>query len=60
MYQKILYADLVFPETLSPDAKDLIGKLLDRDPKQRLGHGPEDAEPIKGTASPPDGWMTQS
>lgn len=47
MYQKILYADLVFPETLSPDAKDLIGKLLNRDPKLRLGYGPEDAKPIR-------------
>ena len=32
---------------MPPDALDLIVKLLDRDPKTRLGAGPGDAEEIK-------------
>jgi RAC serine/threonine-protein kinase len=36
MYEKILYAPLEIPDTFSDDAKDLISKLLDRDPNLRL------------------------
>ena len=32
---------------MSDDALDLIVKLLNRDPKQRLGSGPGDSEEIK-------------
>jgi len=32
---------------MSSDALDLIVKLLNRDPKQRLGSGPGDSEEIK-------------
>lgn len=35
------------PSDMSSDALDLIVKLLNRDPKKRLGAGPEDAEEIK-------------
>eukprot|EP01083_Nonionella_stella_P149537 475134_1 len=47
MYRKILEGPLLFPPILSSDCKDLITKLLCRDPKQRLGAGPEDVEQIK-------------
>eukprot|EP01083_Nonionella_stella_P149538 475135_1 len=47
MCRKILEAQLLFPPNLSSDCKDLITKLLCRDPKQRLGAGPEDVEQIK-------------
>jgi len=36
MYEKILYAPLQIPDIFSNDAKDLISKLLERDPNQRL------------------------
>eukprot|EP01083_Nonionella_stella_P149536 475133_1 len=47
MYRKISEDPLLFPPNLSSDCKDLITKLLCRDPKQRLGAGPEDVEQIK-------------
>lgn len=47
MYRKILYGDVVFPEGISPKGRDIISKLLTRDPKNRLGAGPNDAEDIK-------------
>lgn len=37
MYRKILTNPLKFPENFDKDAKDLLIKLLSRDPKQRLG-----------------------
>ena len=44
MYNKILYQDITFPTNdnikLSPDAKDLLTKLLERDVESRLGSGP--------------------
>jgi len=36
MYEKILYSPLEIPDTFSDDAKDIIQKLLDRDPTKRL------------------------
>lgn len=47
MYRSILRDDVVFPEEASPDAIDLITKLLDKDPETRLGSGPKDWEEIK-------------
>jgi serine/threonine protein kinase len=49
MYDKILHDRLVFPSSVSvpPDAKDLLEKLLVRDPKKRLGTGEADAVPIR-------------
>lgn len=40
MYKKILEDPLIFPNDMDSITKDLIGKLLNRDPLQRLGfHG---------------------
>ncbi len=41
---------VVFPDFISPDAKDLISQLLVVKPKKRLGYGPDGAEKIKGHA----------
>ncbi|KAI1293815.1 Ribosomal protein S6 kinase beta-1 [Halotydeus destructor] len=45
--EKILKCKLNLPPYISPDAKDLLRKLLKRQAPQRLGAGPGDAEPIK-------------
>ncbi|KAH7926505.1 kinase-like protein [Leucogyrophana mollusca] len=39
-WQKIKSLDYSFPDGFDPDAKDLVQKLLARDPLQRLGAGP--------------------
>ncbi|XP_074105659.1 ribosomal protein S6 kinase beta-1 [Cotesia typhae] len=44
--EKILKGKLALPQYLTPDARDLIRKLLKRQVPQRLGSGPEDAEQI--------------
>ncbi|XP_057322716.1 ribosomal protein S6 kinase beta-1-like [Microplitis mediator] len=44
--EKILKGKLALPQYLTPDARDLIRKLLKRQVAQRLGSGPEDAEQI--------------
>jgi len=36
MYAMIMAAQLVTPETMSPEAKDLLKRLLERDPEKRL------------------------
>jgi tRNA A-37 threonylcarbamoyl transferase component Bud32 len=36
MYTKIMTAELQFPDYLSEEAKDLLSKLLERDPNKRL------------------------
>ncbi|KAF1318740.1 Agc/rsk/rsk-unclassified protein kinase, partial [Globisporangium splendens] len=40
LFHNILRGHLVIPDHLSPNARDLIQRLLHRDPKQRLGSGP--------------------
>jgi len=45
--EKILKGKLNLPPYLTPDARDLIRKLLKRSICQRLGNGPADADPIK-------------
>lgn len=40
LFHNILRGHLVIPDYLSPNARDLIQRLLHRDPKQRLGSGP--------------------
>ncbi|KAJ3211351.1 hypothetical protein HDU67_004585 [Dinochytrium kinnereticum] len=45
MYKKILKDEITFPEEVGPAAKDLLKKLLNRDPSQRLGS--KNAEEIK-------------
>eukprot|EP00543_Licmophora_paradoxa_P010416 CAMPEP_0202478042 /NCGR_PEP_ID=MMETSP1360-20130828/94251_1 /ASSEMBLY_ACC=CAM_ASM_000848 /TAXON_ID=515479 /ORGANISM="Licmophora paradoxa, Strain CCMP2313" /LENGTH=653 /DNA_ID=CAMNT_0049105303 /DNA_START=318 /DNA_END=2279 /DNA_ORIENTATION=+ len=47
LFQKIRNGDLNYPPSLSRQAKTILRGLLTRDPKQRLGSGPEDAEDIK-------------
>lgn len=37
MYQKILHDPLVFGDEISPQARSILTKLLDRDPTRRLG-----------------------
>lgn len=37
MYRKILSDPLRFPENMGSEARDLLSKLLDRDPAKRLG-----------------------
>ncbi|ODV85848.1 hypothetical protein CANARDRAFT_27930 [[Candida] arabinofermentans NRRL YB-2248] len=38
MYRKILNDPLVFPQDIDTNTKDIITRLLDRDPKKRLGY----------------------
>lgn len=45
--EKILKGKLNLPPYLTPDARDLIKKLLKRQISQRLGSGIADADPIK-------------
>lgn len=47
MYRMIVTQDVDFPAYISPVAKDLISKLLTKDPEKRLGNGPSDSEEIK-------------
>jgi len=47
MFEKIMKAELNFPSFLSESAKDLLRRLLVRDPKKRLGSGEADAAEIK-------------
>ncbi|XP_057200399.1 RAC-alpha serine/threonine-protein kinase [Triplophysa rosa] len=46
LFELILMEDIRFPRTLAPEAKSLLSGLLKKDPKQRLGGGPEDAKEI--------------
>ena len=50
-HQKLLdniwLKDLTFPDTVSKDAKDLLTKLLERNPSRRLGVGDNGADDIK-------------
>lgn len=47
MYKKILHNTLTFPENFSLPAQSLVRGFLNRDPRLRLGGGPEDAEEVK-------------
>ncbi|KAL5036892.1 Serine/threonine-protein kinase [Batrachochytrium dendrobatidis] len=47
MYKKILHNELVFPPEFPSYAQSFCRGLIERDPKRRLGAGPEDAEEIK-------------
>jgi len=46
LFQLILMEEIRFPRTLSENAKSLLGGLLIKDPKRRLGGGEEDAREI--------------
>jgi serine/threonine protein kinase len=47
MYRHMIYDPVQFPDYFSAEAKDLIEKLLEKDPANRLGAGESDYEPIK-------------
>lgn len=47
IFQSILNHDLVFPEGFDPSARDLISRLMNRDPGQRLGIRESDWAMIK-------------
>uniref|UniRef100_A0A6A7G348 non-specific serine/threonine protein kinase n=1 Tax=Hirondellea gigas TaxID=1518452 RepID=A0A6A7G348_9CRUS len=47
MYHKIQHGILRFPPFLTENCKQLIIKLLNRNPDERLGSGPDDVEEIK-------------
>uniref|UniRef100_A0A4W5QZ45 non-specific serine/threonine protein kinase n=1 Tax=Hucho hucho TaxID=62062 RepID=A0A4W5QZ45_9TELE len=46
LFELILMEEIRFPRTLRPEGKSLLSGLLKKDPKQRLGGGPEDAKEI--------------
>ena len=46
MFGNILAEQVRFPSRISPEARDLLGGLLVKDPKQRLGGGRNDAHDI--------------
>ncbi|XP_055946392.1 ribosomal protein S6 kinase beta-1-like [Argiope bruennichi] len=48
--EKILKHKVVFPHYISHEARDLMRRLMRRPVNQRLGTGPDDAEPIKNHA----------
>lgn len=48
LFEQILSESVKFPSRLSHDAMSLLGGLLEKDPRKRLGGGPEDAKSIMG------------
>uniref|UniRef100_A0A9J8DBG1 non-specific serine/threonine protein kinase n=1 Tax=Cyprinus carpio carpio TaxID=630221 RepID=A0A9J8DBG1_CYPCA len=46
LFELILMGEIRFPRTLGPEAKSLLSGLLQKDPKQRLGGGPDDAKEV--------------
>ncbi|XP_067126460.1 RAC serine/threonine-protein kinase [Centruroides vittatus] len=46
LFELILVEEVKFPKSLTPDAKNLLSGLLIKDPKKRLGGGPDDAKEI--------------
>lgn len=46
-HRRILKKDPPFPKDMGPLAKDIIQRLLVKDPKKRLGSGPSGAENVK-------------
>lgn len=47
MYELIQRANLRFPDGVSPEARSLLVRLLQRNPALRLGSGADDAAPIR-------------
>ncbi|XP_056451699.1 RAC-beta serine/threonine-protein kinase-like isoform X1 [Gadus macrocephalus] len=50
LFELILMEEIRFPKNLAPEAKALLAGLLKKDPKQRLGGGPNDAKEVMGHA----------
>uniref|UniRef100_A0A8D3BP47 non-specific serine/threonine protein kinase n=1 Tax=Scophthalmus maximus TaxID=52904 RepID=A0A8D3BP47_SCOMX len=48
LFELILMEEIRFPKNLAPEAKALLAGLLKKDPKQRLGGGPDDAKDVMG------------
>ena len=46
MFELILAEEVRFPNKMSQGARELLSKLLEKDPKVRLGGGQEDAKEI--------------
>ncbi|KAK6479177.1 RAC-alpha serine/threonine-protein kinase isoform X1 [Huso huso] len=46
LFELILMEEIRFPRTLAPEARSLLSGLLKKDPKQRLGGGPDNAKEI--------------
>uniref|UniRef100_A0A3Q3L3F6 non-specific serine/threonine protein kinase n=1 Tax=Mastacembelus armatus TaxID=205130 RepID=A0A3Q3L3F6_9TELE len=46
LFELILMEEIRFPRNLSPEARSLLAGLLKKDPKQRLGGGPNDAKEV--------------
>ncbi|NWR40536.1 AKT2 kinase, partial [Tachuris rubrigastra] len=46
LFELILGQELRFPRALGPEARALLGGLLRKDPKLRLGGGPRDAQEV--------------
>ena len=47
LLKNIVSGPLKIPQTMGSDARDLILALLNRNPKKRLGAGPNDADELK-------------
>ncbi|XP_076175932.1 ribosomal protein S6 kinase alpha-5 isoform X2 [Ptiloglossa arizonensis] len=61
--RRILKTDPPIPSHLSPTVRDFILRLLVKDPRQRLGGGPDDARELKDhpffrKAPPPFSWQS--
>lgn len=46
MFKNIMQAEIIYPSHISPTARSLISKLLNRDPARRLGGGPNGGRDI--------------
>lgn len=46
MFKNIMQAEVIYPSHISPVARSLISKLLNRDPARRLGGGPNGGRDI--------------
>lgn len=46
LFEMIMVEEVRFPRSLSAAAQDLLQRLLDKDPRLRLGGGPNDAKEI--------------
>lgn len=47
IFDSILEGQVAYPPKLAPESVSILQQLLERDPKKRLGGGPDDAEEIK-------------
>lgn len=47
LFENIMSGPLRIPQSMSLEARDFILNLLNRNPKKRLGAGPDDANELK-------------